>query len=127
MDRPVSSSRATRPISRLLVENLLSNAVKYSPRTTPVEVRITRVDGEALVEVLDRGIGLDGETATNLVEPFYRSESARKTADGLGIGLALCQLIIEALDGRLWARPRQGGGAVVGFAMPIASEALEAS
>jgi K+-sensing histidine kinase KdpD len=61
------------------------------------------------------------------VEPFYRSESARKTADGLGIGLALCQLIVEAVDGRLWARPRKGGGAVVGFAMPIASEALAAS
>jgi PAS domain S-box-containing protein len=111
----------------LLIENLLSNAVKYSPLTTPIEVRTTRAEGEVLVEVLDRGIGLDGETAANLVEPFYRSESARKTADGLGIGLALCQLIVEALDGRLWARPRKGGGAVVGFAMPIASEALEAS
>jgi PAS domain S-box-containing protein len=111
----------------LLVENLLTNAVKYSPKTTLVEVRITPVAGEVMVEVLDRGIGLDGDAAESLFEPFYRSESARKTADGLGIGLALCQLIVEALGGRLWARPRRGGGAAVGFAIPIAGEALEAS
>jgi PAS domain S-box-containing protein len=111
----------------LLVENLLSNAVKYSPKTTAVEVRVSASDGAALVDVLDRGIGLDGEVLGNLFEPFYRSDSARKTADGLGIGLALCQLIVEALGGRLWARPREGGGAQVGFAMPVASEALEAN
>jgi PAS domain S-box-containing protein len=111
----------------LLVENLLSNAVKYSPKTTAVQVRISASDGDALVDVLDQGIGLDGEALGNLFEPFYRSDSARKTADGLGIGLALCQLIVEALGGRLWARPREGGGAEVGFAMPVASEALEAN
>jgi len=109
----------------LLLENLLSNAVKYSPKGSPIQVRISGGDDEVCVEVLDRGIGLDGDAITNLFEPFYRSERARRAADGLGIGLALCQLIIDALGGRLWATSRDGGGAEVGFAMPVAREAAE--
>ena len=109
----------------LLLENLLSNAVKYSPKGSPIQVRISGEEDEVSVEVLDRGIGLDGDAINNLFEPFYRSEPARRTADGLGIGLALCQLIVDALGGRLWARARDGGGAEVGFAMPVAREAAE--
>jgi PAS domain S-box-containing protein len=109
----------------LLVQNLLSNAVKYSPPDSAVEVRVATVDNEVRVEVLDRGIGLEGDALDSLFEPFYRSESARKSADGLGIGLALCQLIVAALGGNIWARARAGGGAEVGFALPVASETDE--
>jgi signal transduction histidine kinase len=106
----------------LLVQNLLSNAVKYSPPDSAVEVHIATAGEEVRVEVLDRGIGLDGDALVSLFEPFYRSEPARKSADGLGIGLALCQLIVEALGGSIWARARDGGGAEVGFALPVARE-----
>jgi PAS domain S-box-containing protein len=106
----------------LLVQNLLSNAVKYSPPDSAVEVHIATTGDAVRVEVLDRGIGLDGDALVSLFEPFYRSEPARKSADGLGIGLALCQLIVEALGGSIWARARDGGGAVVGFALPVARE-----
>ncbi len=109
----------------LLLENLLSNAVKYSPAGSPVEVEITEVGDEVVVEVLDRGIGLDDAEGEQLFEPFFRAEPARSTANGLGIGLALCQRIVTALGGRIWARPRDGGGAAVGFALPIAAEAVE--
>jgi PAS domain S-box-containing protein len=104
----------------LLLDNLLGNAVKYSPPDSLVEVRMEVLDDEVRIDVLDRGIGLDGEA--NPFEPFYRSEPARRTADGLGIGLALCRLIVEALHGRIWAEPRDGGGARVGFALPIAHD-----
>ncbi len=54
-----------------------------------------------------------------MFETFYRSDTARKAADGLGIGLALAKLIVDALQGRIWAGPRDGGGAIVGFALPV--------
>ena len=56
-----------------------------------------------------------------LFEPFFRAPEARLAANGLGIGLALCQRIVSALGGRIWAIPRDGGGAEVGFALPSAA------
>ena len=97
----------------LLLENLLSNAVKYSPAGSPVEVAITTVGDEVMVEVLDRGIGLGDIDGERLFEPFFRAEPAKSAANGLGIGLALCQRIVAALGGRIWARAarrrRRGG------------------
>ena len=109
----------------LLLENLLSNAVKYSPAGSPVEVEITTAGDEVVVEVLDRGIGLADVGVERIFEPFFRAEPAKSAANGLGIGLALCQRIVTALGGRIWARPRDGGGAAVGFALPIVADAAE--
>ena len=104
----------------LVLENILGNADKYSPPATPIEIRTRLAAGEVRVVVRDRGIGLEDEAAERLFEPFYRSPAARSEANGLGIGLALCQRIVEALGGRIWAKPRTGGGAEVGFALPTA-------
>jgi PAS domain S-box-containing protein len=125
--RPRAIVEADETYLSLLMENLLGNATKYSDASTPVEVRVTEVDDEVQVAVFDRGIGLDAETAERLFEPFYRSTSARSAANGLGIGLALCQRVVTALGGRIWARPRDGGGAEVGFALPEARDPDEAA
>ena len=44
---------------------------------------------------------------------------ASQRANGLGIGLSVCKRLIENLGGRIWARPRVGGGTEVGFSLPI--------
>ena len=86
---------------------------------------MTEVGDEVQVAVLDRGIGLDGVASERIFEPFYRSEGARIAANGLGIGLALCQRVVTALGGRIWARPRDGGGAEIGFSLPVARDTDE--
>jgi PAS domain S-box-containing protein len=103
----------------VLLENLLSNAVKYSPPDQPIDVMIQIDTEEATVIVADRGMGLGETPAETLFQPFYRSEAARGAAGGLGIGLALCRRIVDALDGQIFARPREGGGAEVGFVLPV--------
>jgi signal transduction histidine kinase len=103
----------------LLVENLLTNAEKYSQPDSPIDVDITATDDEVAVAIRDRGIGFGEEPPEALFEPFYRSREAREAASGLGIGLALCKRITTALHGRIWAEPRDGGGAEIGFALPI--------
>jgi PAS domain S-box-containing protein len=125
--RPRAIVDADETYLSLLVENLLGNAIKYSDASTAVEVRVTEVGDEVQVAVLDRGIGLDEDTSERLFEPFYRSTAARSTANGLGIGLALCQRVVTTLGGRIWARPRDGGGAEVGFALPLAHDPEESA
>ncbi|MEP6637907.1 MAG: ATP-binding protein [Chloroflexota bacterium] len=119
MTQPRAIVEADDTYVTLLVENLLSNAVKYSPAGTRIEVRMATVGDEVTVSVLDRGIGLEDDDAERPFEAFYRSELARAAANGLGIGLTLCQRIVAALGGRIWVRPRDGGGAEAGFALPI--------
>ena len=124
--RPRATVDGDETYITLLLENLLSNAAKYSPPGAPIEVDISAAGDEVVVEVLDRGLGLDEVDSERLFEPFFRAEPARSAANGLGIGLALCQRIVAALGGRVWARARDGGGAAVGFALPIATEPADA-
>jgi len=106
----------------LVIDNLLGNADKYSPAAGRVEVVLAATDG-ATVEVRDRGIGIDGADPDELFTAFFRAEIARRTAGGIGVGLAVCKRIIEAQLGTIWARPRDGGGTIVGFCLPLSGEA----
>lgn len=105
----------------LLLQNLLTNAHKYGGTDGPIDVALDTVDREARVRVLDRGLGLDEADIDRLFSPFYRSSEAQRTAGGLGLGLPVCDRIVRALGGRMWAAPRDGGGAEFGFALPLAA------
>jgi len=107
---------------RQVVENLLSNAHKYSPPEEPITVRAVRGDDELRVGVIDRGAGFAPDEAEKLFQPFYRSERTSRDVSGAGIGLAVCNRIIEALGGRMWADAAEGGGAEVGFCLPLAED-----
>lgn len=111
---------ADRGHLEMLLDNLLTNATKYSPPSTEIEVLVESDDHEACVRVLDRGIGIDDADASQLFTAFYRSEAAKLRTNGLGIGLAVCQRIVNSLGGRIWALPREGGGTEAGFALPLA-------
>ena len=101
-----------------VVRNLLSNAAKYGGYREPVEVVVDAHDpDEAILRVLDRGPGVSDEEADRLFELFYRAPGAASKASGAGIGLFVCRRLVEAMGGRIWARPRPGGGAEFGFAL----------
>lgn len=100
-----------------VLRNLLNNAEKYSPSGTPVEVRAAATpEGDVAVSVLDRGMGIKPEEAERIFEPFYRSPNVEK-GKGLGIGLTVCKRLTEAQSGRIWAKPREGGGVEIGFTL----------
>ena len=114
---------ADRGHLEMLLDNLLTNAAKYSPGASTIEVVVAADEHEASVTVLDRGIGIGDAEERRLFTAFYRTDSAKKRANGLGIGLAVCRRIVDSLGGRIWARPREGGGTEAGFALPQAEVA----
>jgi PAS domain S-box-containing protein len=109
-----------RTYLELLLENLLSNAAKYSPASTEIEVVVRCEDNEARVIVLDRGIGLGDTDPERLFVAFFRTDEAKRYTSGIGVGLAVCRRMLEVQGGRIWARPRDGGGSEFGFALPLA-------
>jgi signal transduction histidine kinase len=103
-----------------VARNLLSNAAKYSPPHEEIEVLLgdAEDDGDEItVRVLDRGEGFASAEADDLFELFYRSPATAAQASGAGIGLFVCRRLVTAMGGRIWARPRPGGGAEFGFAL----------
>ena len=113
---------ADRGYLELLLENLLSNAHKYSPLEQPIEVTVEATGTDVEIAVQDRGIGVEPDEIERLFTTFYRSEEAKRLSGGLGIGLSACKHIVALLGGRIWARPREGGGSVFGFSLPAAVE-----
>jgi len=105
-----------------IVRNLLSNAEKYSPAGTPIDIVIRQSEGELSLTVADRGAGIDADEADDLFTAFYRSRRTSGQASGVGMGLAVCKRLVEAQSGRVWARPRNGGGSEIGFTLPLVME-----
>lgn len=102
-------------IEQVLI-NLLDNAFKYTPAESPIEVTASSAGGVVVVEVADRGPGLSPGDETRIFDKFYRS--GRGTVRGAGLGLAICQGIVQAHGGRIWAENRPGGGVAFRFTLP---------
>jgi two-component system, OmpR family, sensor histidine kinase MprB len=98
------------------VSNLIDNAAKFSPEDSAIELDITG----GRIEVRDRGSGLDVADPSTLFGRFVRADSARSVR-GSGLGLAIVRDVAIQHGGDTWARPRPGGGAVVGFSLPVAA------
>jgi signal transduction histidine kinase len=105
-----------------VLRNLLTNAVRYGDAVSRgVVLKVIAEDEgrEVIVRVLDRGPGVGSEGTDRLFELFYRAPEARRVPGGAGIGLFVCRQLVEAMGGRIWARPRLDGGAEFGFALPV--------
>ncbi len=109
--------RAERTYVEQVTRNLLANAAKYSPTGSTVRMQIAPAEGVVEVRVTDEGPGFPAEEAERLFELFYRSPSTARVASGAGIGLFVCRRLVEAMGGRMWARPRPEGGSEFGFSL----------
>jgi PAS domain S-box-containing protein len=102
-----------------VVTNLLSNALKYSEPETPIRVAATRVDGSVQLSVSDEGAGIAPEDLPQLFERFYRASGSQKT-EGLGLGLYITRMLVEAMGGRIWVESEIGKGSCFSFTLPVA-------
>lgn len=104
-------------IERVLA-NLLENAGKYTPPDAPVTVQVQRVGEELQVSVRDHGPGVAPGQEARIFEKFTRGDSESATP-GVGLGLAICQAIVQAHKGRIWVTPNLPRGAAFGFSLPL--------
>lgn len=95
-------------VSQALV-NLLDNAAKYSGESKSIAVRSYAVNGSAVLEVEDHGVGIAHEEQEKIFDRFYRAPNAA-TKGGYGIGLYLVRHIMDAHSGRveLESEPQRG-------------------
>lgn len=106
-----------------LFQNLIGNAIKYrAPDRTPrVAVRWQRQAGEWLVSVKDNGIGIPPEFQEEVFKIFRRLHGSSEY-EGTGIGLAVCQKIVNSLGGRIWIESDDAVGTTFLFTLPAAKD-----
>lgn len=101
--------------------NLLANAMKYSNGSRAIDLRLRRSNGHAIVEVVDKGLGIPPECVPRLVEKFYRVPSAENSLiPGTGLGLTLVDHIAKAHGGSLEILSEPGAGTTVSLYLPLA-------
>jgi hypothetical protein len=100
-----------------VVGNLVSNALRHGA-STPVHVRVTVEQGEAVVAVEDQGPGLGPEVLARVFGRYERASSPRHHG-GLGLGLYVSRGIVAAHGGSIEARNRPGGGACFTVRLPL--------
>ncbi|MBI1830693.1 MAG: HAMP domain-containing protein [Planctomycetes bacterium] len=109
---------------RQVVRNLIDNAIKYNrnPGEVVVNLRVDPAARQVLLIVKDTGIGIDPEVLPRIFERFYRADKARsreKEHAGYGLGLSICQTVIQALHGEITVETIAGSGTTFTVRLPL--------
>ncbi len=101
-----------------VLQNLIANALKYRDEKSP-EIHVSAVTQGAVwrFSVQDNGIGIDPQYKEKIFGVFKRLDHDR-TYSGTGIGLAICQRVVERYGGRIWVESEPGKGATFYFTVP---------
>ena len=104
--------------------NLLDNAAKHSPADSEIHVSAQEEENMVRFAVSDRGTGIAPEALKKVFQMFYTTHGeASGDARGIGLGLSICQSIVEAHGGTISARNREDGtGAIFEFTLPLGGE-----
>jgi light-regulated signal transduction histidine kinase (bacteriophytochrome) len=102
-----------------LFQNLVGNAIKYrSPeRIAEVHISAKRQNGAWVLAVIDNGIGIEPEYRENIFGLFKRLHNSNEYP-GTGIGLAICQRIVDRYHGRIWVESEPRKGSTFRFTLP---------
>jgi signal transduction histidine kinase len=107
-----------------VVANLLTNALKYSPVDAPVTVRLSRKGSDVELDVVDRGIGIAPDSVKMLFDRYHRTAAGKARAGGLGLGLYIARLIIDAHGGRIDVSSEVGKGSTFTVILPAYAAAV---
>jgi signal transduction histidine kinase len=104
----------------LLVENLLTNAVQHSAPGSAVELRMTVEGREMVLEIEDRGDGIDPQALPHVFDRFYRGDPSRtRNTGGTGLGLAICKAIVDKAGGSIVLTSQRSLGTTATVRLPV--------
>ena len=105
-----------------VISNLLSNAFKYTAEQGQVTLRLSADTRNAVLQVIDNGVGLDEDSLRHIFDRFYQGGNARRlNIKGTGIGLNLCKMIVDMHHGTISAKNRTDGqrGSIFTVTLPL--------
>ena len=116
-DLPFAYADADK-VQRVLT-NLVDNAIKYTPVSGQIGITaLHRTTEKIQVSIRDTGPGIPKANQKNIFEESFRLKRDQ-TEDGYGLGLSLCQRIIQAHYGQIWVDAKQGEGSCFHFTLPV--------
>jgi heavy metal sensor kinase len=111
---------------RQAIFNVAQNGIRHAPAGSTVQVRVLGLDGRVLVEVQDAGPGIPEAALPHLFDRFFRADPARTRlpgrGQGIGLGLAITQAVVQAHGGAVRAENLPAGGARFTIALPAAEK-----
>jgi signal transduction histidine kinase len=112
--------QADEALMKVLLQNLVDNAVKFSlDDSGPIEVRLIHDERSVTVSINDDGSGIPEDMTDRVLEPFVKLDPSRGHRSGYGLGLNLCQRIVQAHDGFIEIQPREPRGTAVTVELPV--------
>ena len=120
--KPIAYTTVNADIDRIgqVISNFLGNAMKYSPSGSDITVTVKTADGQAVVSVADKGIGIKPKDQEKVFQRFYRADNDQiRTVSGFGIGLYLASEIIQRHKGKIWVESDGESGSTFYFSLPL--------
>ena len=101
------------------IVNILTNAIKFSHMGSLINVTAEQINGHAIIEIADNGIGIPSEDLPYIFNDFYSGSAAQTKEKGSGIGLAISKRIVEAHDGFISVESEFGKGSTFKITLPV--------
>jgi PAS domain S-box-containing protein len=105
-------------LMKQVLQNALSNAVKYSKPETQIDIKLYQQKNVAVIEIIDRGIGIPEKELNFLFESFFRATNV-ENIPGTGLGLSIMKLFVEMHSGEIKIDSKHNFGTTVKFTLPL--------
>src|SRR6185312_7348349 len=99
-----------------VLSNLLGNALKFTPEGRKITVQVMMAGDAVRISVEDAGSGIAEADLPHIFDRYW--QASQQGSAGAGLGLAICEGIVEAHGGRIWATSTVGWGTTVSFTLP---------
>ena len=101
-----------------LLDNLITNAANFTPRDGTITFEAKKNKDFVMVSVKDTGYGMTEEQLSHVFDEFYKADQSRSDLNSPGLGLAICQRIVERQGGKIWAESQGlGKGTTFNFVL----------